>query len=126
MRPRTMSSQPGRALVRHAEADGALVLVGVPVGEQLAGDVLVASEAVELERDLAVPVEAEPGERLLDLRDRVLDLAAHVRVLDAQQELAALVTGVEPVEERGADAPDVEEAGGAGSEADSDGHGSLG
>ena len=38
------------------------------------------------------------------------DLAARVRVLDPQQELAALVPREEPVEERRADAADVEEA----------------
>ena len=73
--------------------------------------------AVELEGDLAVPVEAEPAQRLLDLLGRLGDLAARIGVLDPQPELAALVAGEEPVEERGVDTPDVEEAGRARSEA---------
>ena len=74
---------------------------------------------------LAVPVEPEPAERLLDLLGRLGDLAARVRVLDAQPELAALVAREEPVEERGVDASDVEEARRARREADDGWHGAV-
>ena len=84
-----------------------------------------ALHAVELEGELAVPVEPEPAERLLDLVGRLGDLAARVRVLDAQAELAALVAREEPVEERRVDASDVEEAGRARGEADDWGHGDI-
>jgi hypothetical protein len=79
-------------------------------------------EPVELERDVAVPVEAEPAERALDLLDRLFHLPARVRVLDAEEELSSLVPREEPVEERGADAADVEEPRRAGRKADADGH----
>ena len=69
---------------------------------------------VELECDLAVPVEAEPAERLLDLLCRLGHLAAGVGVLDPQPELASLVAGEQPVEERRVDVPDVEEPVGLG------------
>jgi hypothetical protein len=112
----------GRALVGHAEADCAVVLVGVALGEQPAAGLLVAREAVELELERAVPVEPEPAERALDLLDGLLDLAARVRILDAQAELAARVTREEPVEERRADAADVEQPRRAGRKTDADVH----
>ena len=101
----------GDAGVGHADADRALVLVGLALREQAARLGLAALHPIELEGDLPVPVEPEPGERLLDLLGRLGDLAPGVGVLDAQVELAALVPGEEPVEERGANAADVEEAG---------------
>ena len=115
----------GRALVGHAEADRALVLVGLALLEQPLGDCARVVHAVELERDLPVPVEPEPAERLLDLLGRLVDLARGVGVLDAQPELAALVPGEEPVEERRAHVADVEEPGGRRSHADADGHRAL-
>ena len=54
---------------------------------------LVPLEPVELEREVAVPVEAEPAERALDLLHGLLHLAARVRVLDPQEELAARAAG---------------------------------
>jgi deoxyribonuclease IV len=77
---------------------------------------------VELERDLAVPVQPDPAERVLDLLNRLGHFTARVGVLDAQTKLAALMAGKEPVEERGMDPADVQEAGGAGREADDWGH----
>ena len=80
---------------------------------------------VELERRLAVPLDAEPAQRALDLLDRLVDLAARVRVLDPQQALAAASAREEPVEEERADAADVEEAGGRRGHADADGHAAV-
>ena len=106
MRPSTTSSHAVDTLVGHAEADRALVLVRLALGEQAPRLLLAALEPVELERDRAVPVEAEPAQRLLDLLRRLGDLAGRVRVLDPQPELAAVVTGKKPVEERRAHVPD--------------------
>ncbi len=77
---------------------------------------------VELERRVTVPLDAEPAQRALDLLDRLRDLAARVGVLDPQQALAALATREEPVEEKGAHAPDVEEPGGRRRHANADRH----
>ena len=112
-----------RPLVRHPEPDRALVLVRLAVGHELVGDAPAVVHPVELEGVRPVPVEAEPAERVLDLVDRLRDLARGVGVLDPQPELPALVAREEPVEERGADVADVEEPGRAGSHADADGHG---
>ena len=115
----------GDPLVGHAHADRALVLVRLALLDQALGLLAAALHAVELERDLAVPVHAEPAERLLDLLGRLGDLPARVRVLDPQPELAAFVAREEPVEERRVDVPDVEEAGRARGEADDWGHGDI-
>ena len=72
---------------------------------------LAALEPVELERHVAVPFEAEPAKRALDLIGGLGHLPPGVRVLDPQEELAAFVTGEEPVEEGRSDVADVEEPG---------------
>ena len=117
----------GRALVGHAEADRALVLVRLALVDELPAEALRVLHPVELEADRSVPVDPEPGERALDLLGRLGHLAARVRVLDPQEGLAALRSGEQPVEEERADAPDVEQAGGARSHADADGrsHGTI-
>src|SRR5205823_997161 len=79
------------ALVRHAKTRRSLVLVGLLLGDELLCDLLRPNHPVELERHLAVPVETEPAERLLDLVGRLRHLAARVRVLDPEQKLAALM-----------------------------------
>ena len=109
-----------RALVGHAEADRSLVLVGLALGDEPLRDLAAVVHPVELERVVAVPVEPEPAERLLDLFDRLSHLAARVRVLDPKLELAALRTREEPIEHGGAHAPDVEHPGRARREADFD------
>ena len=106
------------ALVGHAEADRALVLVGLALGEQPVGVRAHLVHPVELERGRAVPVDPEPAKRLLDLLGRLGDLAARVRVLDPEAALAALLAREEPVEEERAHAADVQEAGRARRHAD--------
>jgi len=113
----------GRALVGHAEADRSLVFVGQARLDELVCELAAALHVVELERNRAVPVQPEPAQRLLDLLGRLEDLARSVRVLDPEQELAALVARKEPVEERRADVADVEQPGGARSHADANRHG---
>jgi hypothetical protein len=70
-----------------------------------------------------IPVQAEPAEAVEDDFHGRLRVARGVGVLDAQDEGATRVAGIEPVEERGAGAADVEKAGGTGGEADSRFHG---
>src|SRR5262249_41125739 len=55
-----------------------------------------------------VPGEAEPVESLEDRARGFISTARPVRVLDAEEERAAVLLCVEPVEERGARAADVE------------------
>src|SRR5262249_62210895 len=79
------------ALVRHAEADRTLVLVRLSLLDQPARELRAVLQAVELQRDVAVPVEPEPAQRILDLLRRLRHLAARGRVLDPQLELPALL-----------------------------------
>ncbi len=76
-------------------------------------------EVRALIHDVLVPVEPEPLEPLEDRARALVGAARLVGVLDAQQELAAEMPDIEPVEERGARAADVEIAGRRGSEAKS-------
>ena len=62
-----------------------------------------------------VPVDAEPAEPVEDGLKCLGLVAFSVRVVDAQDELAAVPSGQQPVEQGGADAADVEITGGAGS-----------
>src|SRR4029450_11163758 len=78
------------AVVGHAEADRALVLVRLVLGHELGGELAAAVHRVELERDGPVPFDAEPEQRPLDLLGRLLDLAAGVGVLAPQPALSAL------------------------------------
>jgi len=62
--------------------------------------------------------DAKSFEAVVDLIYGAFDQAAAVGVFDAQHKGAIGVAGPEPVEEAGADAADVQMAGGAGGEAD--------
>ena len=64
-----------------------------------------------------VPIEAEPAHAVEDRVDRFVRRARLVGVLDPQQELAAVVAGEQPVEQRRARAADMQEAGGRGRKA---------
>src|SRR3546814_6703612 len=84
----------------------------------------VVPGAGELVDDLAVVVEAKPGEAVEDGIDGFRGRALAIGVLDAQPVAAAVVPGIEPVEQRGARAADVQEAGRRGRKARHDGTGS--
>lgn len=59
-----------------------------------------------------VPIEAEPGEALEDGEASGFGVALLICILDAEDELALVFPGEEPVKEGGAGAADVEVAGG--------------
>src|SRR5207248_1915689 len=86
------------------------------------GELARLVHSVELERDRAVPVEAQPEQRPLDLLGRLRHLATRVRVFDPQQAFTAALPREQPVEEEGPDTADVEEAGGARGHANADAH----
>jgi hypothetical protein len=80
----------------------------------------VPLHARELEDDVAVPIEAEPFEAVQDRLGRLGCGARAVGVLDAQQEFAADMFGVEPVEQGRAGPADMQIAGRRGCEAADD------
>ena len=61
-------------------------VVGVPVCEQLRQRLLVARRVADLRDRSLVPVEAEPRERVEDLRDVLLGGALAVGIFDPQHE----------------------------------------
>src|SRR3546814_19259299 len=76
-------------------------MVGAARREQRACQLGVVPGAGELVDDLAVVVEAEPGEAVEDGIDGFRGRALAIGVLDAQPVAAAVVPGIEPVEQRG-------------------------
>src|SRR5699024_10961787 len=100
----------------------------VPGVLQLRDDVLVDLAALGLavgavgtpDRDALVPVDPEPAHGVQQLVVGLLAVTSGVGVLDAGDQLAAVVAGVGPVERGGAHHADVRRAGGAGAEADPD------
>ena len=103
-------------------AEAAIGLAGV---EQTARVGLVPREVRALKHDLLVPDEPEPLEPLEDRPRAFLGAARLVGVLDAQEELAAVFLGEEPVEERRSRAADVEVAGGGRGEAETMAYGEF-
>jgi len=100
-----------------------IAVVSPAGGEQALGDLAMAGGAAELVDDVAVPIELQPLQAVQDGVDRLLGRTLAVGVLDPEQHLAAELFGIEPVEQRGAGTPDMEEAGRRGGEAGNDGIG---
>jgi hypothetical protein len=116
---------------RRAETDGAAVLVDMPPGLKdrevffVNGIPLALAVGTELAAHVRtlVPVEAEPFQAVENDLVRLGRVAFFIRVLDAEDELAAVFAGVEPIEEGGAGPADMEKAGGRWCEAGANGHG---
>src|ERR1051325_3920643 len=97
--------------------------IGVSGRQQLEGRLAIELAALGLEVRSErtadawafVPVDAEPLEAIQNRLQGLGAIAFGGGVVDAQDEAAAVLFGVEPVEQRCADAADVEVAGGAGS-----------
>jgi hypothetical protein len=89
-----------------------IAAVGGAGVEHGAGGLGVPFVARRLAHRLAVPAEAEPSQAVEDRLRRLRRRAGAVGVLDPEQEAAAEVAGMQPVEERGPRTADVEKAGG--------------
>ena len=108
---------------------GAVAVVGAPLLNELLGGVFIELQALRLvvrpivAADIGafVPVQLQPAQGIKDVLLRPLHLAGDVGVLDADDELAAVATGEEPVKQSRADIAHVGIAGGAGGKADSNG-----
>ena len=118
----------GGAGAFEAEPPGAVLLVGAALGGELLQLGLVELGTLRLEVGTVltagfrafVPIHAQPAHRVEDHLQEGVGVALLVGVLDAEDELTSRVAGVEPVEQGRPGASDVEEAGGAGGEADAD------
>ena len=91
---------------------GGEALVSLAHIEQLVRNLGMARRALALEYRCVVPIETQPVEPGKDRVDRFRGRARLVGILDAQQRLAAMVAGEQPVEHRGARAADMQESGG--------------
>ena len=88
-----------------------ITAIGHAFVEQAASRLDMVREARELAYRLIVPVKTEPGEAVMDRRDRFFGGPAAVGVLDAQQETATVTAREQPVEQRRPRAADVEKPG---------------
>ncbi len=116
-------------VIAHRQALGLLLLahrreffgariaaIGFAFGQQLFGHLAVAARAGKLIDHLAVPVQPHPGHTVQNGFHRFRRGTLAVGILDAQQEGAAGVAGIEPVEQSGAGAADMQHACGRGCE----------
>ncbi len=119
---------PGALLLAHClePLGGAVAAVGLPLGDQALGVLLVERQPVRLKvrpvvaADLGplVPAEPQPAESIEEVGQRVGDVAGAVGILDAQDKLAAGVAGEDVVEQGDISSTDVGIPGGAGGHAD--------
>src|SRR5207247_11318333 len=86
-------------------------VIGPAPRDQPLGGLLVAREAFHLEKRPFVPVQTQPAHRVEDRLHRGFGRALEVGVLDAQDELAAVLSRVRPGEESGPRPADMEVAG---------------
>ena len=128
----------GDRLALHFEFDRAFMFIGEAVRQQRLNAALIIFLPLTLEIRAAiafaraggvagerafVPVKSEPAQAVEDDVHSFLRIARGVGVLDAEDERAAGMAGVEPVEERGARAADVQIAGRRRGETDARFHG---
>src|SRR2546425_22375 len=95
-------------------------VIGPALRDQPLGGLLVAREAFHLEKRPFVPVQTQPAHRVEDRLHRRFGRALEVGILDAQDELAAVLSRVRPGEESGPRPADMEVAGRARSKTGSD------
>ena len=69
-----------------------------------------------------VPIHSQPAKSVQDGLNRFVHVSLSVGVIDAKDEMAARLSGQEPIEQSRADAADVQVTGGAGSESGTNGH----
>ena len=96
---------------------GAEALVGVAGGQETVGRLDVVNGKLGLEVGPFVPVDAEPLQTVDDAVDRCLGGALLVGVFDAQDQLALVFFGEQPVEQGRPGPADVQVTGGTGWEA---------
>jgi hypothetical protein len=103
--PRRADAQRLLGRLRRGALRGDLVLrhiaaIGMAVRHHLVRDLGMAIGAGELEHGIAIPVDAQPFQAREDRVDRRLRRARAVGILDTEQEFAAVMAGIQPVEQR--------------------------
>src|SRR4029079_1560819 len=101
----------------------AITAIAVARGQQLLGHLAMARGARKLEDNLSVPGNAEPGQSIDNGVYRRRCRPFPVGILDPQEHLAAMPSGVQPVEQGRAAATDMEKSSGRGRKTGNDGLG---
>ena len=91
---------------------GHVTAIGRATLEKPMGNLGVPRPELRLVIFVAIPIEPEPAHAIKDRVDSLGSGASPVGILNTQQELAAVVTGIKPVEQRRARAADVQVSGG--------------
>ena len=110
--------RPARTIARLRRLRGREVAIGQALGEDRFGQLAVQAEPLGL-LVLFVPLQAEPAQSFKDGLHAGVGVALDVGVVEAQDHGAAVVAGVEPVEDEGSRAAHVEKTCGGGREAHS-------
>ena len=116
---------PGRLLLSPQGIDlffAAVAMVGLALLQPLINDLAVTIESLGLKERPLIMIQPQPGHAIKNGVHVFLGGALPVRVLDAQDELPAVMPGVQPAKECGTDAADVQDAGWAGGETGADNH----
>jgi hypothetical protein len=108
---------PGDGLALDAEPPRTRILVGAARRREAGARRLVLAEPLRLPQ-LPIPVEAEPAQIRLDRLGERFGRALGVGVVETEEERAAELARVEPVDERGAGVAEMEAARGARGEAE--------
>src|SRR6266705_724401 len=90
---------------------GRPAMVSLSPRDEFFRDLPVARKPLHLKERAFVPVEPEPAHRVEDRLHRSFGRALEIGILDAQDEFAAVLSGVRPGEERGPRPADMEVAG---------------
>ena len=101
---------------------GAVAIVGFAGGQQRVCHLRVTRGAGRLEYRLFVAIQSEPVQAFEDHAGGFVGGAFPVGVLHPQQKRAVVVAAIQEIEQRGAGAADMQQAGGAGGEAGAYGH----
>ena len=100
----------------------AKTVIGLPLLQQLPDHLLVSVETPGLEKRASVPAEPKPFHGLHDLLHGFRSGPLDIRILDSEHQFAAPSTGIEPIEQGGTGATDMQVPRGAGRKSGDDGH----
>ncbi len=124
---------PGDLLLAHLlkSVGGAIAVIGIALRDKAVGSGLIEVESLRLKigaiiaADLRsfIPVQTQPAQTLQVGFQRTGGDAGDIRILDAEDERAAGMTGKKPIEHSRAHIADLRAAGRTGGEADPDGSG---
>ena len=95
-------------------------LVRRPALQELIDMLRVNRQSLGLKYRSLIPSKPEKFKRLLDIIGSAFDLAGAVRILDAQNEFAAVLAGEKKIKKRGAQSADMQKSGWRWGESDSD------